>query len=539
MKQVKKILAIMLTLVLSISMIPTINVSAAKKVKLNKTKATIYVGKTVTLKLKNNKAKVKWSSSNKKIATVSKKGKVKGKKAGKATITAKVGKKKYKCKITVKKEKNNQNVNEPTKPAPNINEPTKPVPNINEPTKPANVNVVGVKLDKTAIELKENERNIINATVLPQNATNKKIVWSTESSWVAEVSDSGEIIAKNAGETVIRAKTQEGNYIAQCSVIVKAPIEFSYEEKDGLLNITILNNGNKMMTIDSVSVNSGSGEYRITPGHYETSLVLKRNSQGNYVYVYSSKFVDDIVGETVNSYSKNTITYGRDLKTYVNNGYVKVMYTYKGTTFFDYIYSPKKEESTTQEQTTTKKDEPTKVEETTTAKKEETTTSQEDYGDNGNMWLTEDTTDGCIIKLSRYYNTTTKIVIPNKICGKTVVGIGRLAFSNDRMVQQITIPNTVTSIGEGAFSTCTSLASITIPNSVMSIGDYAFDECSSLGSITIPNSVTSIGEKVFYNCASLYSVTISSGIQSIDKKGEKGSYAEKWAKNKGYTFIAQ
>ena len=173
MKQVKKILAIMLTLVLSISMIPTINVSAAKKVKLNKTKATIYVGKTVTLKLKNNKAKVKWSSSNKKIATVSKKGKVKGKKAGKATITAKVGKKKYKCKITVKKEKNNQNVNEPTKPAPNINEPTKPVPNINEPTKPANVNVVGVKLDKTAIELKENERNIINATVLPQNATNK------------------------------------------------------------------------------------------------------------------------------------------------------------------------------------------------------------------------------------------------------------------------------------------------------------------------------------------------------------------------------
>ena len=541
MKQVKKILAIMLTLVLSISMIPTINVSAAKKVKLNKTKATIYVGKTVTLKLKNNKAKVKWSSSNKKVATVSKKGKVKGKKAGKATITAKVGKKKYKCKITVKKEKNNQNVNEPTKPAPNIN----------EPTKPANVNVVGVKLDKTAIELKENERNIINATVLPQNATNKKIVWSTESSWVAEVSDSGEIIAKNAGETVIRAKTQEGNYIAQCSVIVKAPIEFSYEEKDGLLNITILNNGNKMMTIDSVSVNSGSGEYRITPGHYETSLVLKRNSQGNYVYVYSSKFVDDIVGETVNSYSKNTITYGRDLKTYVNNGYVKVMYTYKGTTFFDYIYSPKKEESTTQEQTTTKKDEPTKVEETTTAKKEETTTSQEDYGDNGNMWLTEDTTDGCIIKLSRYYNTTTKIVIPNKICGKTVVGIGRLAFSNDRMVQQITIPNTVTSIGEGAFSTCTSLASITIPNSVTSIGEKVFYNCASLYSVTISSGIQSIDKTICYSCERLSEVTIPSSVTKIVSnafvycpkltsiKGEKGSYAEKWAKNKGYTFIAQ
>ena len=77
--------------------------NAASKVKLNKTKATITVGKTVTLKVKNTKKKVKWSSSNKRIATVSSKGKVKGKKAGKVTITAKIGKKKYKCKVTVKK----------------------------------------------------------------------------------------------------------------------------------------------------------------------------------------------------------------------------------------------------------------------------------------------------------------------------------------------------------------------------------------------------------------------------------------------------
>ena len=103
MKKAKKTLAIILSLFLSIALIPTTGVSAAQKVKLNKTKATIYVGKTVTLKVKNNKDKVKWSSSNKKVATVSSKGKVKGKKAGKITITAKVGKKKYKCKITVKK----------------------------------------------------------------------------------------------------------------------------------------------------------------------------------------------------------------------------------------------------------------------------------------------------------------------------------------------------------------------------------------------------------------------------------------------------
>lgn len=146
MKATKKLLAIIFVIVLSISMIPTTNVSAAKRVKLNKTKATIYVGKTVTLKLKNNKKKVKWTTSNKKIATVSKKGKVKGKKAGKVTITAKVGKKKYKCKITVKKKSTPKPTEQPTtKPTETpttkpIEQPTtKPIekPTETEPTTPS------------------------------------------------------------------------------------------------------------------------------------------------------------------------------------------------------------------------------------------------------------------------------------------------------------------------------------------------------------------------------------------------------------------
>lgn len=111
MERLKRLGAITLAIVLSISMIPATEVSAAsKKVKLNKKKVTIYVGKTVKLKVKNTKKKVKWKSSNKKVATVSKKGKVKGKKPGKATITAKVGKKKYKCKVTVKKKVSKNNV---------------------------------------------------------------------------------------------------------------------------------------------------------------------------------------------------------------------------------------------------------------------------------------------------------------------------------------------------------------------------------------------------------------------------------------------
>lgn len=80
MGKFKKLCAIAMTLIMVFSVTPQ-SVFAAKKIKLNKTRATVYVGKTVQLKV-NNKKKVKWSTSNKKVATVSKKGKVTGKKAG-------------------------------------------------------------------------------------------------------------------------------------------------------------------------------------------------------------------------------------------------------------------------------------------------------------------------------------------------------------------------------------------------------------------------------------------------------------------------
>jgi hypothetical protein len=71
-------------------------------VKLSKSKLTLEAGKSKTIKLKGaKKNKVKWTSSKKAVATVSK-GKIKAKKAGKATITAKYKNKKYKCKVIVR-----------------------------------------------------------------------------------------------------------------------------------------------------------------------------------------------------------------------------------------------------------------------------------------------------------------------------------------------------------------------------------------------------------------------------------------------------
>lgn len=97
-----QLLACVMVLIMLVSLSP-VNVQAASKVKINKTKTTMYVGTPKTLKVTGTTKKVTWKSSNKKIATVSAKGKVTPKKAGTVVITAKVSGKNYKCKVTVKK----------------------------------------------------------------------------------------------------------------------------------------------------------------------------------------------------------------------------------------------------------------------------------------------------------------------------------------------------------------------------------------------------------------------------------------------------
>lgn len=103
MKQTtKRIITFMLACAMAFTMMPA-NVSKAAAVKLNKTKLSIYEEETATLKLKGAK-KVTFTSSNKKIASVDKKGVVTGVKKGNCNITAKDAKtgKKYVCKVTVK-----------------------------------------------------------------------------------------------------------------------------------------------------------------------------------------------------------------------------------------------------------------------------------------------------------------------------------------------------------------------------------------------------------------------------------------------------
>ncbi|MGX8705511.1 MAG: leucine-rich repeat protein [bacterium] len=135
------------------------------------------------------------------------------------------------------------------------------------------------------------------------------------------------------------------------------------------------------------------------------------------------------------------------------------------------------------------------------------------------------------------------VTIPN-----SVTHIEMYAFYGCQSLTNLIIPNSVISIGNAAFRACTSLKSVSISNNVRYIGESTFDTCRSLTEVTIPNSVTTIGNGAFSYCDSLTNVTIPNSVIRIDSSPspfygcdnlktitvEKGSYAEKWAKENGY-----
>ena len=122
----------------------------------------------------------------------------------------------------------------------------------------------------------------------------------------------------------------------------------------------------------------------------------------------------------------------------------------------------------------------------------------------------------------------TEVIIPDKIDGYLVTGIGQYAFSGCTHITSITIPNSVTNIGVHAFSGCTGLTSIDLPDHLNSIGSYAFYNCTGIYTLGIPDSVTTIGNYAFAGCKNLQDVVISDSVTSI------GDYAFSGCENIDY-----
>ena len=185
----KRFATIVLALVLALSPVSVFSVInpvqtvEAATVKLNKARRTMEVGQIYKLTVKGPHGAVKWKSSKSSVAAVDNSGVVRAKKKGTANIYAQVGKKKLRCRITVKN------------PAPSLN--------------------------KKSLTLYRG-----GAFRLTVKYPTSKVKWSSSNKKVATVNSKGTVIAKKNGKATITA-AMRGKKL-RCSVVVKsAPVPSS------------------------------------------------------------------------------------------------------------------------------------------------------------------------------------------------------------------------------------------------------------------------------------------------------------------------
>lgn len=92
-------------------------------------------------------------------------------------------------------------------------------------TKNATIHVNSINLDYTKLLLQTNQEKVLKAIVLPEDATNQEIVWTSENPSIATVDKNGVVKAVAEGQTIIIATTVDGNQSASCVVEVsKYPV---------------------------------------------------------------------------------------------------------------------------------------------------------------------------------------------------------------------------------------------------------------------------------------------------------------------------
>jgi uncharacterized protein YjdB len=167
-----------------------VNPVEAETIVLNTTNQELKIGDefqlTATIEPENTTNKsITWESNDDKIATVTEEGLVKAVGVGKAIITVTSGNVSVTCNIEV------------------------------EP-----IQVTGISLSHEDIEIEITDEFKLQATISPEDATNKKVIWQSKNPNIAEVDDNGNITGVNEGNTVVTAKTEEGNFSASCNVTV-------------------------------------------------------------------------------------------------------------------------------------------------------------------------------------------------------------------------------------------------------------------------------------------------------------------------------
>lgn len=156
--------------------------------KLSDTRINLQPGQQYQLTIKSEYEETPtWYSSNEKIVKVDQNGLVEGITPGQTHVSAISGKLKGTCLVNV----------------------IKPI-----------IHVTEVTLDQSSLTLNVGETAQLIATILPESADNKKVIWRSSNSTIVSVSSKGIVTAKNSGNATIEVISEDGGYKASCTINV-------------------------------------------------------------------------------------------------------------------------------------------------------------------------------------------------------------------------------------------------------------------------------------------------------------------------------
>lgn len=479
----KRIFCGMLVLFLAVSGLcvqPLEAEAVSGKITLTKTKMTLYAGEStkVTVKKVTNlkNSKVKFSSSNKKVATVSSKGLVTAKKKGTATITvtSAVNKNvKAKCRITVKS-----------------------------------------KPKKIKLTLQKNKA-VINAgksyTIKVKKATglsSKEITCKSSNKGVAKVTAAGKITGVKAGSAVITVTSAVNKKVkVKFQVTVrKGSSEHVYADNfttDTEPTCTKAGSKSRHCTIaghtDKIDVtvipakghSFGDWEVVKEPGYTETGLKERSCTVCHYV---QTEEIPVLTGQAAGLYDPQTNKLKISWEELVTNGII----SYNGVVATNWDGMENSSSDTLEGKLVIS----------------ESATSLDTNAFRGCSKLSEVVIPGSINSMGEYAFTDCS-GLQTVVIQQGIKKIDEKVFYRCENLMHVTIPDSVTTIGSHAFRECGNLTEITIPDSVTAIAGYVFTDCRSLTEITIPATVNTLGKGVFYDCRSLTSIVIPDGITTV------------------------
>ncbi|MEY8516437.1 Ig-like domain-containing protein [Lachnospiraceae bacterium 29-84] len=456
---------------------------------------------------------VTWSSNNPKVATVTADGgRVTALAKGVATITATTADgAAATCKVTVRK---TDDPEEPDK---------------NEP--------VSVRLNKEELSLDVNTTETLTATVMPAEATDKAVIWSSNDTGVATVTSNGKVTAIAAGTATITARTKNGQ-AGTCKVTVRkadTPVNPGKVEPSGIQldkeTLTLTENESEVITAtvapenaENKSVTWSSNNEKVATvtvngkvtaiGEGEATITAKTaNGLTETCKVIVTKKVKEAQAALKISGIGESLSYGKTatLKAQGGSGSGEITWSVKSGSKYASVDAKtgkvtvkgigKVTIAATKAGNSQYKDATATIQFKTTLPKKNA------YFNVGNARykVTSDTKGKETLSYAGYTNKNAK-----KVTIPATVTIGTTSYK-------------VTAIRSKAFKGFKKLTTAVIGKNVTSIGDNAFEGCTSLGKITIPSNVKSIGKKAFYKDGKLKSIKVKSKkVTKVGKNAFKG-----------------